>query len=181
VGLSPGRHAAFKAGLRQEQHSDVRAYHRHDQVGRDSLHTVRRDRQSDRFDHAGIARASRPRCQQQGLEGSSIHNDSQYQKGPASENGRGSTGEGWKAAAKGLNSLTGGTPYSSGFLDAYPESIRGLADQLFGSQKRFGMEVGASTAAIAEGEASKPAETPIARVFRGIDYVQADSAAYSKA
>jgi hypothetical protein len=114
-------------------------------------------------------------------KGSSIHNDGQFQKGPASENGRDSTGEGWKAAAKGLNSLTGGTPYSSGLLDAYPESIRELADQMFGSQKRFGMEVGASAESISNSEAPKPTETPIARVFRGIDYDQADLAAYSKA
>lgn len=113
--------------------------------------------------------------------GASVHNDSQFQKGPASENGRDSTGEGWKWAAKGLNSLTGGTPYSSGFLDAYPESIRELADQLFGSQKRFGMEVGSTAGSLYRGEAPKPTETPIARVFRGIDYDQADSVAYSKA
>lgn len=117
--------------------------------------------------------------------GNPVHND-MFQKGPNSESGRKAhgdyvpTGEGWKDAAKALNSATGGDQHHSGLIDMYPEDIRELADQMFGAQKRFGIEVGNTAGSIMKGEMPKATDVPIARVFRGIDYDQADAVEKAK-
>jgi predicted RNA methylase len=117
--------------------------------------------------------------------GNPVHND-MFQKGPNSESGRKPrgdympTGEGWKTAAKTLNSWTGGDAHHSGLIDRYPEDIRELTDQMFGAQKRFGIEVGNTAGSIMKGETPKATDIPIAKVFRGIDYDQADAVARAK-
>jgi hypothetical protein len=117
--------------------------------------------------------------------GNPVHND-MFQKAPNSESGRKPhgdyvpTGEGWKTAAKTLNSWTGGDAHHSGLIDRYPEDIRELTDQMFGAQKRFGIEVGNTAGSIMNGETPKATDIPIAKVFRGIDYDQADAVARAK-
>jgi hypothetical protein len=117
--------------------------------------------------------------------GNPVHND-MFQKGPNSESGRKPhgdyvpTGEGWKNTAKFLNSATGGDAHHSGLIDRYPEDIRELTDQMFGAQKRFGIEVGNTAGSIMKGEAPKATDIPIVKVFRGIDYDQADAVARAK-
>jgi hypothetical protein len=69
--------------------------------------------------------------------GNPVHTESKFQKGPNSMNGRDSTGEAWKALARGVNSATGGSIASKGVVDMYPEDYRHIFDEVIGAQRRL--------------------------------------------
>jgi len=115
--------------------------------------------------------------------GRPLHEDFFFQKGPNAYsgfkpiNGYERTGEGWKKLAEFVNDISGGNRHKSGLLDLHPEDYREAFDQFFGAQRRIAGEAYDTGHSWAQGQSANPARVPMARVFRGADYDQADRAA----
>jgi hypothetical protein len=115
-----------------------------------------------------------------------IHRDPAFQKGPAAWSGKDMragevrTGEGWKWIAQNMNDITGGSRVKSGYIDAFPETYRELANQPIGAQLRFFRNLWDTGSSIAKGEVPKASKIPFAKTFIGTDYDAADRARRAK-
>jgi hypothetical protein len=105
-----------------------------------------------------------------------IHLDQTYQRGPRSESGYRSTGEGWKYSARMLNDVSGGDKHHSGYLDFFPEDLREMFDYYsgLGTQRKFGLNVANSVENAVTGKPVDYSKLPLARVVMGTDYDAAD-------
>ena len=108
--------------------------------------------------------------------GRRVHTDPDFQKRPNAYSPRKTTGQGWQAMAKGVNTATGGSPAKSGLVDLYPEDYRELIDQFAGTQIRLGQNAWDTAAAVAQGKWPQATKIPLERVIRGTDYDAADRA-----
>ncbi|MGD0420565.1 MAG: strawberry notch-like NTP hydrolase domain-containing protein [Xanthobacteraceae bacterium] len=108
--------------------------------------------------------------------GRPIHVDPDFQKRPNAYSPRKTTGAGWSAIAKGVNTATGGSPGKSGVLDLYPEDYREMIDQFAGTQIRLGQNIWDTGESVAEGKWPQATKIPLERVIRGTDYDAADRA-----
>lgn len=105
-----------------------------------------------------------------------IHKDPAFQKGPRSESGRPTTGDGWKWTAQGINAATGGDHKHSGALDVYPEDLREVFSYYSGTDTamRFGRNVATTLQHPIDSLIDDASHVPFARIVRGTDYDQAD-------
>jgi len=105
-----------------------------------------------------------------------VHKEPTYQKGPNSESGRKTTGDGWKYIASAMNSAAGGDKNHQSALDFYPEDIRLMFDYALGTQRRMAENIINTGKNAVEGKAPDWSHVPLARVFMGTDYDAADRA-----
>lgn len=80
--------------------------------------------------------------------------------------GRDSTNEAFKSAAKGLNAVTGGSEYQSGFIDPHPETLRYIAEYLGGGAGATVLRTAETIARGAKGE-FEASKTPFIRKVYG--------------
>jgi N12 class adenine-specific DNA methylase len=98
---------------------------------------------------------------------------------PESEQYFQSTPEYAKAAARGLNKATGGSPYKSGGVDVHPGSIQHVIESLTGGVGKFLSDVSGTADRAWKGEAFDATKAPIARRFFGSSNTeQSDAARY---
>lgn len=76
--------------------------------------------------------------------------------------------EGYKAAARWINDLTGGTPAESGRVDLRPSTYKVLADMLMGSSGRFIQQVFSLPVDVFEGKELTQRTFPLARQFTSV-------------
>jgi hypothetical protein len=105
-----------------------------------------------------------------------VHADPTFQKGPDSQSGRKTTGDGWKYIASAMNTASGGSKHHSGYLDFYPEDYRLMFDYVLGSQRRFAENVSNSVTNAVGGKPTDYSHLPLSRVIMGTDYDAADRA-----
>lgn len=103
-----------------------------------------------------------------------VHSNPTFQKGPNSESGRKTTGDGWKYIASAMNTASGGDKRHAGVLDFYPEDLRLMFDYVGGSQRRLLENLYATGHSAAKGESPDLTHVPLARVIMGTDYDAAD-------
>lgn len=72
-----------------------------------------------------------------------------------------------KAIASGLNSLTGGSPYRSGWMDFHPGSVDHVLETITGGLGKFIKDVAMTGGAIYKGEPFDATKAPIIRRFVG--------------
>jgi hypothetical protein len=107
--------------------------------------------------------------------------DSGLRKGLAhAEQGKNSTAEFWKSAAKGINRLTGGNRYESGWLDPPPEALHEILGVVTANQEGVIHRTGELIDDLAHGRRPQPNDIEIARAAVGGDraYDKADTAAF---
>lgn len=80
--------------------------------------------------------------------------------------GRDSTNEAFKSAAKGLNAVTGGSEYQSGFIDPHPETLRYIAEYLGGGAGATVLRTAETIARGTKGE-FEASKTPFIRKVYG--------------
>lgn len=105
-----------------------------------------------------------------------VHLDPAYQKGPRSESGYKTTGEGWKFAATMANAASGGDKRHSGYLDFFPEDLREVTKYYSGLGTLFDLSRHATETA-QNAAAGKPVDysnVPLARVVMGTNYDSSD-------
>lgn len=105
-----------------------------------------------------------------------VHKNPDFQKGPNSESGRKTTGDGWKYIASAMNNAAGGDKHHQSALDFYPEDIRLMFDYALGTQRRMAENIINTGKNAVEGKAPDWSHVPLARVFMGTDYDAADRA-----
>lgn len=110
-----------------------------------------------------------------------IHSRRDRDPKPVSEQGRRTTGAGWKAVASSVNYATGGNQFEPGAISLYPEDYRHLFDFAFGAQRRTAFNVAETVGSLRRGEAPAAKTTPMARVVTGHDYDAADRSAFYEA
>jgi hypothetical protein len=112
----------------------------------------------------------------QNWTGYPMHLNPDFQKGPRSESGFKSTGEGWKYSTRMLNAMSGGDKKHSGYIDMFPEDLRELFDYYSGTgtQRRFVTNIATTAQNAVTGKPTDYSKLPLSRVFMGTDYDAAD-------